>query len=35
MTMAATDQRQPRTVMGGPRPHFRKRRRANLTATAI
>jgi multiple sugar transport system permease protein len=35
MTIAATDQRQPRTVAGGPRPHFRKRRRANLTATAI
>jgi multiple sugar transport system permease protein len=35
MTIAATDQRRPRTVTGGPRPHFRKRRRANLTATAI
>ena len=35
MTIAATDQRQPRTVTGGPRPHFRKRRRTNLTATAI
>jgi multiple sugar transport system permease protein len=35
MTIAATDQRQPRTVTGKPRPHFRKRRRANLTATAI
>ena len=35
MTIAATDQRQPRTVTGKPRPHLRKRRRANLTATAI
>ena len=35
MTIAATDERQPRTVTGKPRPHLRKRRRANLTATAI
>jgi multiple sugar transport system permease protein len=35
MTIAATDERQPGTVAGGPRPHLRKRRRANLTATAI
>ena len=35
MTIAATDERQPRTETGKPRPHLRKRRRANLTATAI
>ena len=35
MTIAATDERQPRTAAGKPRPHLRKRRRANLTATAI
>jgi multiple sugar transport system permease protein len=35
MTIAATGQRQPRTVTGKPRPRSRKRRRANLTATAI
>jgi len=35
MTIAATDERQPRTVTGKPRPHPGKRRRANLTATAI
>jgi multiple sugar transport system permease protein len=35
MTIAATDERQPGTVTGKPRPHLRKRRRANLTATAI
>src|ERR1700692_4380235 len=35
MTIAATDRPQPRTVTGKPRPHFRKRRRANLTATVI
>ena len=35
MTIAATDERQPPTVTGKPRPHPGKRRRANLTATAI
>jgi multiple sugar transport system permease protein len=35
MTIAATGERQPRTVTGKPRPHPGKRRRANLTATAI
>ena len=35
MTIAATDQRQPRTVTGKPGPRSRTRRRANLTATAI
>jgi multiple sugar transport system permease protein len=35
MTIAATDERQPRTAAGKPRPHLRKRRRANLTATVI
>jgi multiple sugar transport system permease protein len=35
MTIAATDERQPRTAAGKPRPHVRQRRRANLTATAI
>jgi multiple sugar transport system permease protein len=35
MTIAATDERQPRTVTGKPRPHPGQRRRANLTATAI
>jgi multiple sugar transport system permease protein len=35
MTIAATDERPPGTVTGKPRPHLGKRRRANLTATAI
>jgi multiple sugar transport system permease protein len=35
MTIAATEERQPRTVTGKPRPRLGKRRRANLTATAI
>jgi multiple sugar transport system permease protein len=35
MTTAVTDQRQPRTAPGELRPRSRKRRRTNLTATAI
>jgi multiple sugar transport system permease protein len=35
MTTTVTNQRQPRTVTGELRPQSRKRRRTNLTATAI
>ena len=35
MTITSTDERQPRTAAGKPRPDLGKRRRANLTATAI